>query len=161
MNKKELKIILEKHGKWLKGEDDGLRADLSYADLRYANLSNTDLRHVNLRYADLSNANLSNADLGYADLMGVNLRHTNLSNADLRHANLDFIQLNLSCYGPSFKIDEKIAKQITYHLINLMQYSNLDCDNIFKKNVYKWVNDSDVIKKYELKELKEKRNETK
>ena len=29
----DLKLILEKHGKWLRGESDGERANLSWADL--------------------------------------------------------------------------------------------------------------------------------
>ena len=37
--KDELKIVLEKHEKWLKGLDGGERADLSGADLSGANLS--------------------------------------------------------------------------------------------------------------------------
>ena len=36
ISKKELKEILEKHLKWLKGESGGERANLSYADLSYA-----------------------------------------------------------------------------------------------------------------------------
>lgn len=53
MNKEELNIILEKHKKWLKNEEGGERAVLSYADLRSANL----------RSANLSGADLSGADL--------------------------------------------------------------------------------------------------
>lgn len=66
----ELKTILENHKHWL-NEDcegwEGMRADLSNADLHYANLSYADLSNANLRYADLSNANLSDADLRYAN----------------------------------------------------------------------------------------------
>ena len=67
MNINELKKILEKAKK------DGVRADLSSAnlssaDLSSANLSSADLRFANLSYADLSYANLSSADLSSADL---------------------------------------------------------------------------------------------
>ena len=38
----ELKIIVEKHVKFLNGETGGEKADLSFADLRSANLSSAD-----------------------------------------------------------------------------------------------------------------------
>ena len=68
-------------------------ADLSGANLRWANLSGADLSGANLsganlRGADLSGANLSGANLRGADLRGANLRWANLSGANLRGANL-------------------------------------------------------------------------
>lgn len=51
---KNLKEILELHRKWLDGEKEGIKADLSNV-----NLSNADLRYADLRGADLSNADLS------------------------------------------------------------------------------------------------------
>jgi hypothetical protein len=98
MKQDELNAILDKHTKWLRGEDGGNRADLSdadlrYADLRYANLSGAnlcgaDLRYADLRYANLSGANLSGANLSDADLRYADLRYANLCYADLRYANL-------------------------------------------------------------------------
>ena len=61
--KEELAQILDKHGKWLRKESGGERADLSSADLRSANL-----RSANLSFADLSSANLSFANLSFAKL---------------------------------------------------------------------------------------------
>ena len=43
-------------------------ANLSSADLCYADLSSANLSSANLRYANLSSANLSSANLRYADL---------------------------------------------------------------------------------------------
>ena len=74
----DIKLILEKHAKWIRGEDGGERADLCNADLRNANLCD----------ADLSDADLCNADLCDADLSGANLRNANLCGANLRGANL-------------------------------------------------------------------------
>ncbi|EIG9604823.1 pentapeptide repeat-containing protein [Listeria monocytogenes] len=73
MNQYELNIILENHGKWLRNEG-GKKADLSYANLRGANLSNADLSYANLR-----GANLSNADLSYANLRGADLSYAYLN----------------------------------------------------------------------------------
>ena len=80
MNEHELKVILDKHRKWLFDEEGGERANLSDADLIDANL-----RYADLRGADLSDANLSDANLRYA-----NLRYADLSDADLRGANTQY-----------------------------------------------------------------------
>ena len=79
----DLKLILEKHAKWIRGEDGGERADLRGADLRCADLCDADLRDADLRGADLRDA-----DLYYANLRGADLRGADLSGADLRGANL-------------------------------------------------------------------------
>jgi hypothetical protein len=70
----------------IKGSADLSSADLSYANLRSADLSYADLSSANLSYADLSSANLSYADLSYADLSSANLRYADLSYADLSSA---------------------------------------------------------------------------
>ena len=57
----DLKEILEKHKKWLRGDDGGERADLSGADLSGADLSGADLSWADLSGADLSGADLSGA----------------------------------------------------------------------------------------------------
>ena len=54
----DLKLILERHKKWLKNEVGGERANLRGADLSWTDLSGTDLRG-----ADLSGANLRGTDL--------------------------------------------------------------------------------------------------
>ena len=59
----DIKLILEKHAKWIRGEDGGECADLRNADLYGANLCGADLRNANLCGADLRNADLRNADL--------------------------------------------------------------------------------------------------
>jgi hypothetical protein len=93
MEKAELKLKLELHLKWLRGETSGERAnlrsaDLSGADLSGANLSGANLSGANLSGADLSGANLSGANLSGANLSGANLRSADLSGADLSGADL-------------------------------------------------------------------------
>ena len=58
-----IKLILEKHAKWIRGEDGGERANLYGADLRGADLSAANLRNADLCDADLRGANLCGADL--------------------------------------------------------------------------------------------------
>ena len=81
MDKQELKNILDKHLKWLRGENGGKRADLSRADLSRANLSGANLSEANLFGANLFGANLSEADLSEANLSEANLFGANLSRA--------------------------------------------------------------------------------
>ena len=80
--------ILQDHKDWL-NNNGGKKADLSFANLRSANL----------RFADLSFANLSSADLSFADLSFANLSSADLRSADLSSAgNLD------KAYIPPFSI---------------------------------------------------------
>ena len=114
MKEQELKDILEKHLKYLNGEEDGKCAnlrgvDLSYcelvdvnlawADLQGANLSHGNLRNINLECASLNGAylrmaNLCKANLHGANLRGANLIDTNLNGANLSRAYLDGANLN-------------------------------------------------------------------
>ena len=104
MTEERLKEILIKHQKWLNGEADGEKADLSGANLIGANLSGTDLSKADLSGADLSEADLSGADLNGANLIGANLIRAGLrgaylivaglSGADLSEANLRWAKLS-------------------------------------------------------------------
>ena len=138
MNEKELNEKLELHKKWLENEKDGQHANLRYANLRYANLRG---------------ANLRGANLNHAGLQGANLNHADLRGADLRGANIDFSCLPLWCGGLNFKIDEKQAKQLMYHVINLMQYSNIDIPKSHK-SLLGWLSDSHLVKTHNLPVIK-------
>ena len=93
ISKEELNKILKKHEMWLRNEEGGECANLSYVDLRNADLSNTNLRAANLIGVDLSDGNLYNADLSCTDLRNADLKYANLRCADLRCANLKFTNL--------------------------------------------------------------------
>lgn len=84
----ELKAIIYKHAKWVRGEDDGDCANLYNADLRGVNLRGVNLCNANLRGANLYNADLSGANLYNADLRSANLYCANLRDADLRNAKI-------------------------------------------------------------------------
>ena len=98
ITQEKLKEIIASHGKWLRYENGGERANLSGADLSGAVLRCAVLRCADLRGADLRDANLIGADLSGADLRDANLdgavlrcavlRCADLSGADLRDANL-------------------------------------------------------------------------
>ena len=78
MDAQEIKEAIRLHELWIKGDESGVKANLSNANLEYANLE-----YANLRYANLSNANLEYANLRYANLRNANLRYANLSKANL------------------------------------------------------------------------------
>ena len=94
MKQEELQEILDAHKKWIKGEDGGVRANLSDADLSDANLGGADLRGADLEGADLEGANLEGA-------------------------NLDFSCWPLWCGGLAVKVCKRIAVQLAYHFCKL------------------------------------------
>ena len=91
---KKLQEIIKSHGRWLRNEEGGERANLSGANLRSANLSSANLSGANLRSANLRSANLSSAYLRSADLSGANLSGANLRSAYLRSADLSDADLS-------------------------------------------------------------------
>ena len=93
INETELNEIISNHKLWLMDESNGIRADLSSANLRYANLYGDDLRYADLSGADLYGAYIEGANLRGANLSGANLRNTNLSSANLRNTNLSGAEL--------------------------------------------------------------------
>ena len=65
-------------------------ANLGWADLRWADLREANLGGANLRWADLYGADLREANLSGADLRGADLREADLSGADLGGAKCAF-----------------------------------------------------------------------
>ena len=64
----ELAVIIEKHRKWLAGDPEGEKADLTWSNLICA-----DLHGVDLTGATLTGANLTGANLTLANLTGATL----------------------------------------------------------------------------------------
>ena len=91
----DLQKILSDHQLWLLGKG-GTRANLSRANLSWADLSRANLSRADLSRADLSWANLSRADLSWANLSGANLSWADLSGANLSGANLSWADLSLA-----------------------------------------------------------------
>jgi glutathione S-transferase len=127
MDMEKLDEVLEDHKKWVSGTG-GEKADLCMANLSRANLHGADLCGADLCMANLSRANLHGADLcgadlRKADLHGADLRRADLRKADLHGADLSGANLDMSCWPlwcGSFgvKIDEKLKKQLMYHVID-------------------------------------------
>lgn len=113
MKIKELKIILDKHKKWLNHEKGG-----KWANLGLANLSGAILCGVNLSKTILYGANLRGANLHGANLYGADLRGANLHGAII-----DYSCWPLWCGSLDVKVDARIARQLAYH------FCRLDCDD--------------------------------
>ena len=101
------------------------KANLSRANLIYANLSKANLSRANLSGADLSSANLSRANLSEANLSDANLSEANLRSANLIYANLSRANLDyssgitLSCEGSRFTCSARLVRQLFAHICTL------------------------------------------
>ena len=63
MTTDELAKILKLHTMWLRGDNDGARADLTDADFTRADLTDADFTRADLTGANFTGANLTDADL--------------------------------------------------------------------------------------------------
>lgn len=128
----ELNKILSNHKLWLMGEPNGIRADLSDADLSYANLYGDNLRYADLSGADLSGAYIEDANLEYANLSGANLSDAVLEDANLGHANLYGANLyganliDTDLYGADLRYADLRDADLAY--ANLMNADLRDAD---------------------------------
>ena len=135
MDQKELDKILELHKMWLWGDANGKRANLYGANLYGADLYGANLRDANLYGANLRDANLYGANLRDANLYGANLQEADLWGADLRGADLREVDLDYSCWplwcgGLGVKIDDRIARQLIYHVCSAVVSSPEISDSI-------------------------------
>ena len=105
-----LNEILDKHRKWLDDEKGGECADLSHSDL-----SRSDLRGADLSHSDLSYSNLHGADLRRSDLSG---------------ANIDCSEWPLWCGSLTAYVDDRIAIQLLYHTLSVVQHSPYVSDEL-------------------------------
>ena len=115
MDADELKKIVELHKKWIDSEPDGVKADLSGADLHNADLSGADFLKADFNGADLSNANFYNANLYgvnfyNSNLSNANLEGTYLADADLSYAILDGANLCKTTWFGAYLSDVHMSK---------------------------------------------------
>ena len=108
MKQEELNGILERHKAWMDGKFGGERADLHGADLRGAILNDSDLQ---------------GADLRGAILRGADLRQSDLRQSDLQGADLDYASWPLWCGSMKAYVDDRLAIQLLYHTLSVVQYS--------------------------------------
>ena len=130
ITQEKLKEIIVSHGKWLRDEEGGERANLKGAylegadlrgayfrgaNLKGANLKGADLRGTDLRGTDFEGTNLESADLRYANLKGANLKDVDLRDVDLRGADLRGTDLEDTYLGGTYLKGADLNK--TYYQI--------------------------------------------
>ena len=108
MNKEELNGALRRHEAWMKGKFGGERAYLHGEVLCGADLQGKDLRH--------------------ADLHGAKLYH-----ADMRDADIDYASWPLWCGSLQAYVDDRIAIQLLYHTLSVVQNSPYVSDEVKAK----------------------------
>jgi uncharacterized protein YjbI with pentapeptide repeats len=118
VTKDELATILDKHAKWLRGEEGGAGANLAGAYLDGANLAGANLAGANLARANLAGAYLAGANLARANLAWANLAWANLAGAYLAGANLAWANL---------------------------AWANLDGAKIYSGEVARWIAGGDLL----------------
>lgn len=123
MDTNKLKEIIEKHKKWLNNEPGGEKANLSRSDLRGSDLSYSNLRGSSLRCSNLSRSDLRGSSLSDSDLSDSNLSRSDLSGSDLSGSNLDYSAWPLWCGSLKAHVDDRIAVQLLYHTLSVVQYS--------------------------------------
>ena len=129
---KELKEILRLHGLWLMDDTEGVRADLSWANLDRANLSWANLYRANLSWANLYRADLYRADLSWADLSWADLSWVNLYRANLSEANIRY------CVGNGKEI--KTIQTDLYHIAYTKDTMAIGCE---QHSIEAWFSFSD------------------
>ena len=105
------------------------RRDFSGEDFSDLDLHGIILSRANLVHVDLSGADLIGADMSGATLIGANLTGASLMEADLTEADLDYSSCTLWCGSLDVRVDERIAAQLMYHVLNVMSYSGIKIPN--------------------------------
>ena len=111
MTQGELKIALELHKKWLSNEPDGVKLDLTRANLSGSNLRRTDLSHADLSDVDLRWANTIN-------VIGIDVICVQLNTSDKNRQIQYYVQLEkvtAGCFSGTLdelkkSVDEKHDK---------------------------------------------------
>ena len=120
MDENRLNEILDKHKKWLNGEESGERADLHDSIL-----SSSDLRG-----SDMRSSILSSSDMRGSDMRGSILSGSILSGSDLRGSDLDYSVWPLWCGSLKAHVDDRIAIQLLYHTLSVVQHSPYVSDEL-------------------------------
>lgn len=108
MKQKELDNVIYLHRQWIDGEDDGKCADLRDEDLAFKDLSFSNLSCCNMRGVDMRAANTVGASFNGADMRGVNI---------------DYSAWPLDDGTLKAYVDDRIAIQLLYHTLSVVQYS--------------------------------------
>ena len=123
MKQEELNGVLRRHEAWLEGKFCGERAFLHGEVLCGADLQGKDLRHADLHGAKLRDTDFRHTDLRHADLRDTDLHGAKLYHADMQGAEIDYASWPLCCGSLKAYVDDRIAIQLLYHTLSVVQHS--------------------------------------
>ena len=98
MNQAELDQILDSHKKWLHGEKDGKKANLSCLNLSCLDMSNRDLSYIDFRGSDLTGVDMLHSDIIEAKFADAIVDSVRIKSACFYHS--DFTFAHISGYWP-------------------------------------------------------------
>lgn len=130
-NKNHVGVVKQGSSAWndWRRVNPNINPDLSWADLRGADLSGAKLSGTDLRGANLAWANLSAVNFSRADLTGANLTGVNLSKADLTETDLSGVIL----FGSTFA-DNDLSTTKGLAAVTHRGPSTIGVDTLFKSN---------------------------
>ena len=128
MKRKEFDEMMRLHEIWLNGEEDGRCAIMQGEDLRNVNMNRADMRGVNMQranmlHADMQYANMQCAKMQHADMRHADMRSAEMQRTDMRGANIDYSAWPLCCGSLKAYVDDRIAIQLLYHTLSVVQHS--------------------------------------
>lgn len=120
MTHEELNEVLRKHKLWLDDKEGGELANMQHANMQYADMRGTNLRNANMQHANMQDVNLQDADMRGADMR----------DADMRDADIDYSAWPLWCGSLKAHVDDRIAIQLLYHTLSVVQHSPYVSDEL-------------------------------
>ena len=130
MTQQELNDILRKHKLWLEDKEGGERADMQCANMRDADMQCADMQRANMWGANMRGANMHDANMHDADMQDADMRGADMRGANMRGANIDYSAWPLWCGSLKAHVDDRIAIQLLYHTLSVVQYSPYVSDEL-------------------------------
>lgn len=150
MTQKEFDEMMRLHEIWLDGEEGGRRAIMQGEDLRNVNMNRADMMGVNMQRANTQRADMQDANMWGADMRGANMQRANMQRANMQHVdmqhadmrsaemqrtdmrgvNIDYSAWPLCCGSLKAYVDDRIAIQLLYHTLSVVQYSRYVSEDV-------------------------------
>ena len=105
-------------------------ADMQDANLQCADMRRADMQGADMQCADMQCADMQCADMRRADMQGADMQGANLQCADMQDANIDYSAWPLWCGSLKAHVDDRIAIQLLYHTLSVVQHSPYVSENI-------------------------------
>ena len=99
ITEEELHEVIKLHYLWLKDDDKGECADLSYTNLIYS-----ELKLVNLSHANFEGANLTEVKMNHSIFIGANFSGANFNDTHTSYANFSGANFNDTVIFDGYKL---------------------------------------------------------